>query len=117
MNVIMAAITAWAPTIMQLASNDDVQTNTFVQNIVKWGAGVGGGIIALFLIYAIVKDGIAYAKGGGSIFPIIGKVLFLLLCIGLIFLALNYTNIGKQFRSMGNKAVNIVVNQANQIND
>lgn len=116
MNVIMAAITAWAPTIMQLAG-EDVPTNTFVENIVKWGAGIGGGIIALFLIYAIVKDGIAYAKGGGSIFPIIGKVLFLLLCIGLIFLALNYTEIGKKFQAMGNKAVNIVSNQANTITD
>lgn len=111
MNVIMAAIATWAPVMLQ------VQENSFISKVVGWGAGIGGGIIALFLIYAIIKDGIAYAKGGGSIFPIIGKVLFLLLCIGLIFLAINYKAIGEKFQTIGNKAVEIVENQANTIVD
>lgn len=115
MNVIMATILTWAPTIIQLDA--EVAENDFINKIIGWGAGIGGGILALFLIYAIIKDGIAYAKGGGSIFPIIGKVLFLILCIGLIFLAVNYKTIGDKFKSLGNKAVNIVEEQANTITD
>lgn len=113
MNVIMAAVTAFAPTIIQLAKTDG-GSNDFIEGLVRWGGGIGGGILALFLIFAIVKDGIAYAKGGGSVFPIIGKVLFLILCIGLIVIAINYGNIGNKAANLGNQAINVIENQANQ---
>jgi hypothetical protein len=80
----------------------------FVKNIVSYAAMIGGAILAIFLIVGIVKDGIAYAKGGGSIFPIIGKALFLILCIGLIFLALQYKNIGNKAATLAEKGINII---------
>ena len=49
------------------------------------------GILVLFLVFSIVKDGIEYAKGyaEGGIVKIIGKVVFLMVVVGLVFVATN----------------------------
>lgn len=93
---------------------DDVQENSAISHVVGWAAGIGGGLVALFMIVSIVKDGISFAKGSGntSIFAIIGKILFLILLIGLIFLATNYTNLGKKAQTIGNTVVDTVNEQA-----
>lgn len=86
-----------------------------MDGLVKYAAWIGGGVLAIFLIYAIAKDGIAYAKGGGSIFPIIGKVLFLLLCLGLIFIVTKYTSIGDKAKEIAGKGIEIIGQQAETI--
>jgi len=91
---------------------DNVTENSFMTGVVQWAAGIGGAIIAIFLIIAIVKDGLAYAKSGGSILPIIGKVLFLILCIGLIFLAVNYASLGNTASDIADKAMSQVETEA-----
>ena len=112
MNVI-TTIASFMP-YMALVANGPTE-NTFMSGVVKWAAGIGGAIIALFLIYAIVKDGINYAKGSGSVFPIIGKVLFLILCIGLIFIAINYNKLGQSASNIADQGVNVVQEQAGEI--
>ena len=79
-----------------------------MDGLVKYAAWIGGGILAIFLIYAIVKDGIAYAKGGG-------KVLFLLLCLGLIFIVTKYTSIGDKAKDIAGKGIEIIGQQAETI--
>jgi len=112
MNV-MTTIASFAP-YMALSGNGPTES-TFMTGVVQWAAGIGGAIIALFLIYAIVKDGIAYAKGSGSVFPIIGKVLFLILCIGLIFIAIKYKDLGNAASNIADQGVNVVQGEANTI--
>lgn len=86
-----------------------------MNNIVKWAATIGGGLVALFLIINIVKEGFAYAKGqgNGSVLGIIGKVLFLILMIGIIFLAQNYEKLGNAAKDIGQKGVDIVQTEVN----
>lgn len=61
-----------------------------MNSIMTWGIALCGGIIAIFLVMAIVKDGIEFASGrGNSMVGIIGKCLFLILMIGLIFMSRN----------------------------
>jgi hypothetical protein len=110
---VMTTVAAFAP-YMALAAEGPGE-NSFMSGLVSWAAGIGGAIIALFLIYAIVKDGIGYAKGNGSVFPIIGKVLFLILCIGLIFIAINYNKLGQSASNIADKGVNVVQEQAGEI--
>lgn len=92
-----------------------ITESNFINNLIGWGAGIGGGIIALFLIVALVKDGIEFAKGQGSvsIWKILGKVVFLVLIIGLIFLAVNYKSLGDAASRVGNEALNIVNDEVN----
>ena len=62
----------------------------FMSHTMSWMIGVSAGIIALFLIVSIVKDGMEYAKGyGDGIFKILVKVIFMMIIIGLIFVANN----------------------------
>ncbi len=91
--------------------------STFMNTLVSWAAGIGGGIIALFLIVSLVKDGIEFAKGQGSvsIFKIVGKALFLILIIGLVFLAVNYKKLGNTAETLGNKVIEKANNEANVI--
>lgn len=89
--------------------------NTTVSKIVGWAASIGGGIVAIALIISIVKEGWAYSKGqgNGSVLGIIGKVLFLILMIGIIFLAANYFILGKTAKNIGEQGVNIVATEVN----
>ena len=105
------------PFIVANANAPAVKNSTFIDNLVGWGAGIGGGIIALFLVVSLVKDGIEFAKGQGSvsIWKILGKAVFLILIIGLIFLAVNYKSLGNTASSVGNKAINTVNNEVNTV--
>ena len=108
--MLMSAAYKAMPVALDIA--DNVTENSFMTRVVQWAAGIGGAIIAIFLIIAIAKDGIAYAKTGGSVLPIIGKVLFLILCIGLIFLAVNYASLGNTASDIAGSAVDIVDSEA-----
>lgn len=114
---IMAVFAKYAPFVMAFAEGEGDGATSFMSNLVTWGAGIGGGIVALFLIISLVKDGIEFAKGQGSssIFKIVGKALFLILIIGLIFLAVNYTTLGKKAETLGNGVINAAENEANVI--
>ena len=85
-------------------------------NILKTVAGVGGVLIAIILIISIVKAVLNYAKGNGSvsIFSIVGRVIFLGVCIGLIALALNWDStfgdVGKKIADKGTNLVSTVAN-------
>lgn len=107
--VVALFMTKYSPFILAFA-DAQVETSETMNHIIGWAAGIGGGIIAIFLIVSIVKDGIEFAKGQGSvsIWKIVGKVLFLILCIGLIFLATNYKNLGDKMQCVGQSAVETI---------
>jgi hypothetical protein len=90
--------------------------NSTMSKIVSWAAGIGGGVVALFLIISLAKDGIGLAKGSGdsSILKIIGKALFLILIIGLIYLAMNYDSLGNKAKNVANKGVDTVDTEVNK---
>ena len=89
--------------------------SSFITTIVQWAAGIGGGIIALFIIVSLVKDGMEFAKGQGSvsIWKILGKVCFLILVIGLVFLSTGYMSLGNTAKSIGDKGLNTVQEEVN----
>ena len=95
---------------------NSVAENSLMSGVVKWAAGIGGGLIALFLIVSIIKNAVGYAKGSGSssIFKIIGEALFLILLIGLIFIAVRYTTLGNTASGIAQQGVTIVEQQAQQ---
>ncbi len=113
--MLMSAVYKAMPVALDIA--DNVTENSFMTRVVQWAAGIGGAIVAIFLIISIAKNGIAYAKGGGSPLPIIGKVLFLILCIGLIFLAVNYSSLGNEAATIPDGAVDIVDSEASSFLD
>lgn len=92
-----------------------VQTPSIVSQVLGIVAGIGGGILAIFLIISLVKDGIAYSTGNGSnsVWKIIGKVLFLILLIGLIFLAMNYMVLGNTAKTFGENVLSQGTNIVN----
>ena len=57
--------------------------------ILSWVAGLGGALVATFLIISLIKDAFSFVKGSGqvSIVSLISKVLILILMIGLIAVA------------------------------
>jgi uncharacterized membrane protein YdbT with pleckstrin-like domain len=89
--------------------------NATVSRIVAWIGGIGGGIVAIMLIISLVKDGIGIAKGSGdsSVLKIAGKILFLIIIIGLIAIAVNYASLQTMGQGLGNKAINEVNSQLN----
>lgn len=98
----ISAILAKFLPFMAVAADADVVVPDIVATILKYVAGIGGGIVAIFLIVSLVKDAISYASGGsGSVWKIIGKVLFLILIIGIIFLALNWQALGNTASDIG----------------
>lgn len=113
----MNILAQFLPFITAAANNNSATSSTFIDGLVSWGAGIGGGIVALFLIVALVKDGIEFAKGQGSvsIFKILGKAVFLVLIIGLVFLAVNYKSLGNTAMSIGQNALNTVETEMNTI--
>lgn len=92
-----ASATAAAPT-----------TPEFVTKILGYAGGIGGAVVAIFLIVFIVKDAISLSNGQGStsIWKIIGKVALLILMIGIIFLAMNYGVLGNKAKDIGEAALN-----------
>lgn len=95
----------------------NVSENSFMKNVLTYVASIAGGIVAIFLIISIVKDALGYAKGQGqtSVFKILGKVLFLILMIGIIFIAVNYKSLGDNAKSIGEKGINTVVTEASKV--
>lgn len=93
---------------MTVAAAPAAQTPDIIKTILGFVAGIGGGIVAIFLIVSLVKDAIAFSSGNGSnsIWKIIGKVLFLILMIGLIFLALNYDKLGQTAEGVASNVLN-----------
>lgn len=71
---------------MDMALSSDFMSHTMSLMI-----SICAGIIVLFLVFSIVKDGIEYAKGysDGGIVKILGKVVFLMVVVGLVFVATN----------------------------
>lgn len=113
----MSFLLKFLPFVMAFAKQATTTQPSFMSKVISWVAGLGGGIVAIFLIVSLVKDGIEYAKGQGSvsIWKILGKALFLILIIGLIFLAVNYEDLGNKAKDIGNSAVNTVNNEINTI--
>lgn len=109
MNFLSAFVLKYLPFCTAFAANGTMT------KIVKWAAGIGGGIVAIFLIISLAKDGIGLAKGSGdsSVLKIIGKALFLILIIGLIYLAMSYDSLGKKAKNIANKGVNTVNTEIN----
>ena len=72
-------------------------------NILKVAGGIGVALIAVFLIYSLVKDAFSYVKGSGqvSIGKMVGKVLVLIICLGIATLAMatdgGLATVGKNF--------------------
>ena len=91
------------------AAGGTTDGNGTMKTIVGWVGGIGGGIVAIFLIISLIKDGIALAKGGGDASPlkIAGKVIFLIVILGLIGLAINYAQLANVGNSLANKGLNI----------
>ena len=113
MNVLLmnavARVGAVASQVMPLATKD------IMGNLVTWAGTIAGALIAVFLIYSIAKDAFGYIKGSGdaSIFKIVTKVLFLIICIGLIVVAQNYENL----MNIGAGVANSALDQVNGIAD
>ena len=91
------------------AAGGTTDGNGTMKTIVGWVGGIGGGIVAIFLIISLIKDGIALAKGGGDASPlkIAGKVIFLIVILGLIGLAINYSQLTGVGNSLANKGLKI----------
>lgn len=106
----MDLIYAFLCKFMPITTAFAAETNGFIDGIVTWAAAIGGGLVAIFLIISLVKDGIGLAKGSGdsSILKIIGKALFLILIIGLIYVATNYSNLGTTAESIASGGINTV---------
>lgn len=123
MNLLMTLLIKYCPFLVAFANEAaagtgvQVQTPSFINNILGWVAGLGGGIIAIFIVVSLVKDGIEYSKGQGStsIWKILGKVLFLLIILGLIFLATNYSSLGNTAKNIGNNGINVITNETNKL--
>ena len=103
------------PFINAFATEDagDAKTSTTLNSIISWVAGIGGGIVAIFLIISLVKDGVGMAKGSGdsSILKIISKALFLILIIGLIFVAVKYHTWGNTAKGIADSGLNKINNE------
>lgn len=104
-------LSKFLPFIPVAAASSGTATATtppIVNTILGYVGGIGGGIVAIFLIISIVKDSISLAngQGSGSMWKIIGKVLCLVLMIGLIFLALNYGVLGNTAKDIGQNVLN-----------
>jgi len=104
-----------------LMDNANMNTNNAASNllskIIGIGIGVAGGILALLLVISIVKDGIEFHKGNGngSWVKIISKVLFFVVCIGLVIIAANWQALGNKAAGLGNNLLNAVENFGNDI--
>lgn len=117
----MAFFVKFAPFMEVLAKTttqmDTSGSSSTMTNVVKWAAAVIGGVVAILLMVSIAKDAIQYAKGGGSVSipKIIGKVIFMLIMIAIIFVAANYKSAASTGEAIANKgmgAVNTALNES-----
>lgn len=79
---------------------------------------IGGALVAAALIFSLVKDAWGYIKGTGqnSIGKIVGKVIFLIVMIGLIVLAVNYeSSFSKTGKNIGDKGIKVVDDFSNDL--
>jgi hypothetical protein len=113
MGSLLPAMSRLLPFLFAFA--DEATKSSNMQNVVSWIAGIGGGIVAICLIISLIKDGLGYAKGSGdsSVFKIVGKVIFLIVIIGLIYAAVNYDDLGKKGQTIANEGVNIANEEIN----
>ena len=81
-----------------------------IDGVVQYGGSIAAGIVAIFLMISIVKDAVGYAKGSGnsSVLKIVGKVIFMIIMLGLIYLAISYNDLGKKGQDLSNKGFDIV---------
>ena len=89
-----------------------------IEGIVKTVAGWGAGILAAILIATVVKEGLQYIKGSGSVslWSILGKVIILVLMLGFILLTSDYgKNYGPFANLWGQKVVNTTSELANEL--
>ncbi len=90
-------------------------TGTFT-NLLQTVGVIGGALVGIALIVSIVKDAMGYLKGSGSnsVGKIIGKVLLLILMIGIITVAAKggFSSLGekaaKKANDVGNDAVDVI---------
>lgn len=108
--------------IQQVFAETEVALNSSasgtIQNLITLAATIAAGVIAMFLIWSIAKEGIAYAKNGqgGSILSIVSKIITLIVLIGLIFLTQgSWKELGKKGQSIGNGALDILEQGAQDI--
>lgn len=113
MGSLLPAMSRLLPFLFAFANEPETSTN--MDHVVSWIAGIGGGIVAICLIISLIKDGLGYAKGQGdsSVFKIIGKVVFLIVIIGLIFVAANYSDLGNKGKTIANEGVRIANEEVN----
>lgn len=107
---LVGIFSSYSPVVVSFAAN-----SSFMAKLLAWAASFAGGIVAVFLMVSIVKDAVGYAKGNGqvSVFKIIGKVVFMIIMIGIIFLAVNYEKIGNRGQDIANKGLNVVEQSIN----
>lgn len=97
-----------SPFVVSFADNN--HDSSIIDGVVQYGGSVAAGIVAIFLMISIVKDAVGYAKGSGnsSVLKIVGKVIFMIIMLGLIYLAMNYDDLGKKGQDLSNKGFDIV---------
>lgn len=125
MTWIMVHIMQYCPFIITLANNQvtgatdvtEINTPSFLSNALGLAAGIGGALIAIFLIYCLVRDGLDFAKGqgSGSIWKIIGKTIFLIIILGLIYVATAYNSLGNKAKTIGNNGINTITNEVDDL--
>lgn len=74
-----------------------LEASGFINNFVVGAADIACGIIAFALILSLIRDGWNFSKGTGSssMLQILGKILTLILMIGIIvFVSANYLSLG-----------------------
>ena len=83
--------------------------------ILGYIVGIGGALVAGFLIVSLVKDAFQYAKGNGSVSvaKIIGKVVFIGVMIAIIILVANWRN--SSLVTLGNTLANKGVGLVNEV--
>jgi len=96
-----------SPFVVSFAADHE---SSIIDGVVQYGGSVAAGIVAIFLMISIVKDAVGYAKGSGnsSVLKIVGKVIFMIIMLGLIYLAVSYKDLGKRGQDLSNKGFNIV---------
>ncbi|MEE3344050.1 MAG: hypothetical protein VZS44_08170 [Bacilli bacterium] len=89
--------------------------STQISGIVTWVGSIAAGLVAVFMMVSLVKDGISFATGKGqvSIVKIIGKALFMIIMIGLIFIVQGYNDDGGIIKGTGQTLANKGINTIN----